>query len=270
MAIVTISRQVGSLGDETAALVADKLGYKLIDRQEVHKAATECDLAFKDACSLYESETRPRGFFERLFYADPANLALFEGLTYELAEGGNVVLIGRGAHLAMAGMAGVFKVRIVAPSKIRAERIAQKKGVTLDEATRFVESHGRRRRALIESMYHQKLADWSHYDLVINTAATSAESAASMIDLGVKAMGADVDLNLLSNTAAAKKIERQIKLAVPTSGRRDVTVEVADGVATLIGFVADKNARERAGQIAADLEGVTSVENKLGTTELSF
>ena len=37
MGVIAISRQVAALGDEVAAEVAEKLGYKFINRQELEK-----------------------------------------------------------------------------------------------------------------------------------------------------------------------------------------------------------------------------------------
>ena len=41
MAIITISRQVAALGDEVAAALAKKLGYKFIDRKYIENRIVE-------------------------------------------------------------------------------------------------------------------------------------------------------------------------------------------------------------------------------------
>ena len=66
MPIVTISRQLGSLGDEIAAMAAEKLGFELIDQDQVHQLAEKCDPGFKEACSLYEREV-PKSFLGAFF-----------------------------------------------------------------------------------------------------------------------------------------------------------------------------------------------------------
>ncbi len=54
MPIVTISRQVGALGDVIAAIVSRKLGLDLISREKVHDLALNCDSDYSDACTIYE------------------------------------------------------------------------------------------------------------------------------------------------------------------------------------------------------------------------
>ena len=44
MAIITISRQMGSLGDEIAKSVADKLNYEYIDKPEITEALADYGL----------------------------------------------------------------------------------------------------------------------------------------------------------------------------------------------------------------------------------
>ena len=275
MAIITISRQVGSFGDEIAALVASKLGYELISRETIHQEAEACDADFKSACSAYESEVKPRGFFERLFFGEPAYTALFESMNLELAARGDVVMVGRGANFALADVPGVLKVRIVAPSNVRAERIAEKKGVALNEAMEFLERHGERRRALIESIYQARINAWKHYDLVLNTVSFNPQEGADLITSAAGAFGARVNKEeqkkLLLHLAFAKKVERAIKKHITTLAYRDIQVLVKDGgKITLEGVVSDHRSKERAAEVAAGVEGVTGVDNQLRTTELSF
>ena len=56
MRIVTMSRQVGSLGNEIATLTAKKMDLELIERTSLHELAQSCDPEYKDACEVYESE----------------------------------------------------------------------------------------------------------------------------------------------------------------------------------------------------------------------
>ncbi len=275
MAVVTISRKVGSLGDEIGALVARKLGYELVNREGIHRIARECDLEFRDACAAFEAETAPGGLWERMFFRDPAYACLFEALNLELASRGDVVILGRGAQIALAEVPGVFHARVVAPAGLRAERVAQRMGLSLDEAREFVRHYDQQRRSLIESVYHRDLADWSLYNLVLNTANLSAEAGAELIALAAKAMPPVNDPQAVSQELArrafAKKVESAIKKRVLTSPYHDVRVQCPlEGKVRLEGFVQDRDTRRRVGEIAQKYPGVIEVDNQLRTTALSF
>lgn len=274
MSVVTISRQVGSLGDEIGGLVAEKLGYELMTREGIHRLARECDLEFKDACAAFEEE-RGAGFWERLFYRDPAYTSLFEALNLELAAKGKVVILGRGAQIALADVPGVFHARVVAPAAIRVQRVRERMGLSAEDAVEFVHNYDKQRRALIESVYQKDLSDWSLYDLVLNTTGLTAEAGAELIALAVRKMPVLLEPELvnqeLARRAFAKRVESAIKKKVLTSPYRDIQVRsLVEGEVILEGFVQDKMGRQRAENIAARHPGVNAVDNRLRTTELSF
>jgi hypothetical protein len=274
MGIITISRQVGSFGEEIGILVGKKLGYDVVDQAKVHKLAQECDAEFTKACTLYETEAKP-GFFESFFFQSAAYTSLFESLNYELASQGNVVIIGRGAQIVLRDLPGVFKARIVAPLDVRVERVMARGNVPRDEARRFVDKYDSQRRALIRSVFDKDLRDWDLYDLILNTKCYTAEKGAEILCKAVEAMNQLAEgENLqerLKNLAFAKRIESHIKKSIATSPYRNIEITAtSDGAVTLEGFVQDKKTKEKAGEIAKSGQGVTSVQNNLRTTELSF
>jgi cytidylate kinase len=274
MAVVVISRQVGSYGDEIAALVAGKLGHQLIDQPRVHELAQRCDLEFKKACALYETELQP-GFLESLFFHSPAYTSLFESLTFELAGRGDVVLVGRGAQVVLKDYPNVFKGRIVAPLEVRARRIKEQRKVSVEEAREFAQKHDTKRRALLNTVYHDDLRDWDLFNIVLNTVSHTPEAGAEIICGAVESMEKVPENGTLQeklkNMAHAKRIESVIKKKIITSPYRNISVTFSsEGVATLAGYVQDKRTMAQAEEIALGVEGVKKVDNTLKTTDLSF
>lgn len=274
MGIVTISRQVGSYGDEIAALAAKKLGYEYIDREHVHKLAQDCDDQFRQACNAYETESKPHGFFERLAFSNPSHAALFASLNYELAQKGDVVMVGRGAQVVLSHLPGVLKVRVVAPSEVRVERVARRMNLSLEDAQEFVRKFDHERRALLEAVFEYDLFDWKNFDLVINTAALETEDAADMIVLATKRLAPRYDQEkmraVLSNLAFAKRVESAVKKQVETLYSQDIVVTAdEEGVVVLRGLAADLRSKALAGEAAAKVQGVTRVVNNLTTTQYS-
>ena len=249
MTVVTISRQVGSFGDEIAGAVAEKLNFKLVGQDEFHALASSCDQSFKEACSLFEREV-PKGFMERFFFHNPAYTSLFESLHFELASRGNVVIVGRGSQIVLGDTPGVLKARVVAPLKVRVNRIMDEKNMPSEDAADFVNSYGHQRRALIESIYHIDLSNWALYDLIVNTAILDREAGANIIVAAVQNMTpredeAQIKQNL-ENRAFAKKIESAIKKEVATTPFRNLEVRCPEpGAIVLTGFVYDKSTKEK-------------------------
>ena len=267
MAVVAVSRQVGSYGNEIMALSAQLLGYKLIDREEVHALAEKCDDEFKKACALYEREI-PKDFWERHFLNTPTYTSLFASLNFELASEGDVVIAGRGAQIVLGRFPGVYKVRVVAPEELRVERMMEKKNLPWSEAESFVRSHGHGRRTLIQSLYHKDLSDWSLYDLIINTEFTSIEGGAKIIQSAVEVMPPVTDPEGLAadfrRQAFAKKVESWIRKKVREAFHRHIDVSCpADGVILLTGFSMDAGAAEAAEEVARSFDEVHTVTNEI-------
>lgn len=272
MAVVTISRQVGSFGDEIAEMVARRLHHRLIERDQFQQLAGERDPEFEAAVSSRAARFDPR-FYERFFFENPGYTCLFESLIYELASLGQVVIVGRGAQVVLRDIPGVFKARIVAPLEVRVKRVMTDKGVSLEEASGFVSRYDHQRRAIIQSIYHKDLTDWYLYDMILNTAFFGPEAGAEILSDAVMRMEAAAEEETLreelARMAFAKRVESAIKKRLPVSPSRQLDVCASrGGHITLSGYVPESSEREEAEQIARGLQGVTAVLNELKVTML--
>lgn len=274
MRILTISRQVGSLGDVVAALAARRLGMELIGPEQIKERANACDSEYSDACSLYETEMGP-GFFERLFFDTPAYTSLFESLTYEFAAKGNVVIIGRGSQLVLHEIPGVIKVRMIAPLQLRVSRIQERFGISREEAANYVRKHDNSKRSLMQSVFDKDPTDLSLFDMTLNTANFGADTATNVVCESVNsfdkvAQPEDIK-ERLSAMAVAKTVETVIKKRLSAGVAWHVKATGDPGVKiTLEGRIRDRRNKEQAEKIAKEHSQVSSVENNIKVTELSF
>jgi len=272
MPIVTISRQVGSWGDEIASVVARRLGYPLIGREQFQKLAENGDPEFKKAFSVPEETGEPASL-EQVFFQNPAYTALFESITYELASAGNAVIVGRGAQVVLRETFGVFKARIVAPLDVRVKRIMAQKGVSLEEASDFVSRYDHQRRTLIQVIYRKDLTDWYLYDLILNTSAFDPQGGAEVLCQAIGSIEKPVDegglRRRLKELSFAKRVESVIKRWLITSPHRHIEVDaLSDGTVTLSGYVQDRDNLVLAERIASGVDGVARVKNDLKITRI--
>ena len=196
--IITISRQFGAGGAEVARRVADRLGWRVADNEFVDRVAARAGLT-PDEVALREE--RVPSFMERLAWAlasasaelavptgatmeglsEPLMVRLTESVVAEIAREGRVVLVGRGAAAVLGERERALHVQVVAPVDIRAERIAGRLNVTMEEARRQIhETDGRRARYHREN-YGRDWADPVHYHVVINTGYLGLDGTADLI-----------------------------------------------------------------------------------------
>lgn len=178
MAVITISRQMGSLGSEVARAVAGQLGYRLLWRELINQAAIRCGspemaLVVIDELNLMKIHAG-RQDFERY-------LTAVSTVVHEAAEEGNVVIVGRASQVLLHGFTGALHVRVVAPFQLRVERVARYRGISMDAARELVATSDRNRKEYLERWHQVDWADPELYDLVLNTGRMEVDSCARII-----------------------------------------------------------------------------------------
>lgn len=186
MAVITISRQMGSHGRTVATLLAERLGYTLVWRDLINQAARragapEVALSTIDELGLLGVAPSPKAFL--------AYRHAVEQVMREWADKGNVVIVGRAGQVILRDQPGVFHVRVVAPLAIRAERTASTHGISIESARAQVEASDKFRRQYLKRFYHVSWSDPDLYDLVVNTGRVTPAAAAEIIAQAVTHVG---------------------------------------------------------------------------------
>jgi cytidylate kinase len=184
MAVLTISREIGSRGGELGKRVAERLGYHFADKQIMHAVFNQ--YGFTPFEKFYDS---PVSFWDRFDTMRKLTLDNLNGVIYALARHGNIVIVGRGSFASLGGWDHVLHVRVQAPFADRVRRFMETDNITDQaEAERLLEEAGSVRAAFVESTYHVVWDAASNFDLVINTGKIPQEAAASVLSEIVQAM----------------------------------------------------------------------------------
>lgn len=107
----------------------------------------------------------------------------------QLAELGNVILIGRAGNIVTAKLPNVLHVRLVAPLEDRIERICRDDKKTPAEARRFCLEEEQARARYVKTYFHADINDSLLYHLVVNTSRVGCEDAARLIGDAVVRLG---------------------------------------------------------------------------------
>jgi cytidylate kinase len=178
MNTITISRQLGSLGDEVAQAVAERLEFRVVSRDLINQAAIRCGapemaLALIDDLGLLSIHPSAR--------ARRAFLATIDQVVNEINEEGRVVIVGRAGQMILRGLPDVLHVKVIAPKEVRARRIASQLGIPLNAALAQIAASDRTRSSYLKRYYHVRWDDPELYDLIVNTARLLPEKAADII-----------------------------------------------------------------------------------------
>ena len=198
---VAISRQRGSGGSYVGRSVAERLGYRFIDR-DMLRVASEY-LRTSDAAEKVQpvgswwsrlGQTFAFGAPDSASYVPPQTDDTYEGELFdiekkiisEIVEGQiaaePTVIVGRATAQTLRGRSGVLTVFIHAPEAWRIEREQQVHELAdRAAAQRSVHDSDRARARFVKALAGVDWTDMRNYDLTVDTAAIGFDAAADVI-----------------------------------------------------------------------------------------
>jgi cytidylate kinase len=200
--VVTISHTTGAEGETIGRTVADRLGFRYIDEEIITLAAEKDGV---DAELVADTERR-KGFLARLFSgltegpvdvgvagtgvlvpeavmaprSEHLRTVIVEAIQ-DMAGRGQAVIASHAASIPLAGRADVLRALITASFNVRVKRVARDGRHGPTDAARFIRDNDAGRADYFERFYRIEQELPTHYDLVINTDALTADEAADII-----------------------------------------------------------------------------------------
>lgn len=178
MSAITISRQMGSQGDELALQVAERLGWRRICRDLINQAAIEAgvpQVALAELDELGFFGLRPRAKDWQAYQRQ------VERIITDLADQGDVVIVGRGGQMVLRGRPDVLHVRVIAPLETRVTQLQREKNMSTESARAMLDASNKGRARYIRRSYGISLDDASLYHMVINTGLLELTQATHLI-----------------------------------------------------------------------------------------
>ncbi len=200
---ITVSREFGAGGSSLARMVAEELGWRVIDDEFINEVAKRAGLPAEDVA---RREERGISFIERLartlvvatpelFGPAPLEVPQIDeerlvGITGQVARDlcgeGHAVMVGRAAAAVLGDRSGAFNVRVIADPGWRAESVAARQGITQEEAVKRVREVDANRANYHRQWYGRDWADAHFYHLTLNTGVLGIETAAALVVVAVR------------------------------------------------------------------------------------
>jgi cytidylate kinase len=199
--VICISHDTGAGGRDLGRLVADRLGFRLVDEEIVARAAekenvTVADLADEERRkSLLSRLLRDLGRGEIGIYGaygayelaldplpDPRSLrALIRQSIAETADDGQVVIVSHAASHAIGDRDDVLRVLVTASADTRIRRLAAAEGLDEKAAKKSIEANDAGRAAYLKRFYGVGSEQATHYDVVVNTDRIAIDGGAGLV-----------------------------------------------------------------------------------------
>jgi cytidylate kinase len=209
---ITISRQVGSRGNEVAKRLCELLGYQYVSKEVIAETACKMGITAQEFVDTSEDSYRFKGlldrllgrgeavataetmvgreYYQRLKFDEERSLGVLRAILTSLSRLGvvlgGVVIVGRGGQVLLRNHENVFHVRIVAPKESRVKAVMERYGLNEDKAVQFIEERDRAAAQYLKRFYGVDWDDPSLYDMRIDMRRLSVENVARAIAEAVK------------------------------------------------------------------------------------
>lgn len=260
MAIITMSRQMGSLGDEIAKATAEKLGYRYVDKSQISEVLSRLGFALSD---IDKYDEKKPSVWQSLSIQKKLFALLIRAAVYELAAGNDVVIVGRGGQVILRGIPETLHVRVIAPLESRVSRLAAQEESEEKDARRLIRQNDRDSAGYLHTYFEADWDDSGLYDLVINTRSVTLEHAVTMITSGVAVHGVSESKQLTEMLDDLALNQRANAALIEVVGDEGVSLVVENGVASLSGLVESSVVKSNCEKALENIEGVSAVENRI-------
>lgn len=199
MAIITISRQLGTDEVEFTGKLTDALGYPLYDDRLIQQVAAELEV-HTGVVRAYDERLEP-GAIQNVLARLTGGRArrqlstrreeggvrpeivrtALRSVVREIARRDNAIIVGRGAAIILGDLRGVLKLRLVAPLESRVRNHARTAGMNVVAAEEEVRGNDSECHAYVRRMFNVEWDDPTLYDIVINMARTDSDTAVRIV-----------------------------------------------------------------------------------------
>jgi cytidylate kinase len=263
VAIITISRELAALGDETAQELAKLLGYRFVDKRVLEERIKSYGL---EGQKLKKYDERKPGFLASLSQDRDDYLHYLKTAIFAEAEQGSCVFIGRGVNVVFHGLPGVISIFLVAPPDIRVERVKSYFHCDEKRARQIMERSDQDRAGFHRYFFDIDWKDPANYHLSLNTAIFHPAACAEIVKrLKDQIFTPEAEAK---NAASLKDLilEQQVKHHIIYE--REIPIHfletaVSGGVVTLYGVANSQALIEAAAAAAREAAGSAQVQSEI-------
>jgi cytidylate kinase len=260
MAIITVSREMGTGAYRIASEVAKKLKYTLIDGPRITSLAPKYGLTTE---MLQMVDEKPPSYVTAEDRKRAAALNEIELIILELSRKGNVVIYGRGAQDLIKECKNVLRLRFIADFEERVERFAEREWIDPDMARSLIRRSDHQRGGFIHFYFDRDWRNPNAYDMVFNTSRLSEETIIECITAAAKEPSLkDADKSasaVIATVIMTKKIETALLCSPALEDYRPFTITFNKGTVTLNGYIVSEEQKTAAVNIVKMVKGVSTV-----------
>jgi cytidylate kinase len=265
MAVIAMTREIGTLGKDVAAGLAERLGIGVIHHGLVeHDIAENAGLPENEVHRFLEGEA---SLLQRWRMDRRRMRCCTTQEIFELAAKGNVLIRGWGSVYLLRSVPHVCSVRVCAPMEFREALLMQRLGLkNRAAARREIERDDAAHNGAMQRMFGIDWTDPAHYTIVLNTARIPVgECVDCIVRLVQSPACAETEDSKaeLRNQLISARVRSTLERHFGSDAGALIKTEVKASQVLLTGHMVDAHYIAEAVRLVRSVEGVTRVESRI-------
>lgn len=192
--VITISREVGCNGVDTARKVAERLNrrhlrqeWKVLSKEIFYESAKELDMEPEKVISVFKypggSSMKDilNAFGTKKFKSEKKVIKTVNEVIHSFAEEGFCIIVGRAGHIIARDIKNSLHIKSVAPFDYRINSVMNKKQSNREEAVEFIDKVEKERK-LFRKAISKEASEDDIFDLYINVSVFNTEQVLDLIE----------------------------------------------------------------------------------------
>jgi len=260
MSIITISRGTFSGGKLLAECVADKLGYRCIDRDVIVERAAAFGVSQNE---LRDALQKPPTFLDRFKHKKYIYLALIQSALTEEVRTGRAVYHGNAGHLLLRGGGNhILRTRIIAPLEFRVRMAQERLKMSRAEVIDYIQKMDQDRRKWTQYLYGVDWGDPTLYDMVLNLEYVDVSEACEIIAATVRQRCFEFTPEsqaVMDELALASRVRANLAIN-PATSHLELDVVARGGRVSIKGRLSNLNELPEIQRVAGATPGLTALD----------
>lgn len=181
--VITISRQIGGVGEEVAQVLSERLGFSVWDKNLIDAIADDAEVSRRlvqefDEKTVSEIDILARtivGEREAAAFVYPRHLIK---VLISISEHGYAIILGRGANFVLPD---ALNVRLLSKPEVRINRLMESQHLSQKDAVDLIHHIDHERAAFVHNVFSRDINDHYAYDLFIEADCFAVKGTANII-----------------------------------------------------------------------------------------
>ncbi len=269
MALITITRMLGSGGTDIARVVAKELDLEFYDDSRLEVEAARMGMNLVEIGGL--DEKAPNLLWHLRSHRPQIYLDVVQAVIFEVARRGRGVILGHGSQMLLSDFRCALHVCIHASEEFRVRTVMKKQRLTRDAAEKRIHRADHEQRGFLRFAFNIDWNDPSSYDLMVNRDKLSDGLVAKLITGVAKSREIEECSQGAMDSMERMSLGQRVEAGILNAkfDLRDIHVEVPKrGTVRITGVVRENDTKDRLIQLVNGMAGVSKVEDNVAVVSL--